>query len=161
MKIKILKEQDYLAWKRLRLEALQAAPEAFCASFEDESSLPDDHFKQVLIDNIVFGAFIDNQLVGCVGLNQSDRLKTKHKAVLWGMYVDPIYRGLGIANALLETLMVYAEAYVSQVHLTCTANNVEAYAFYKEFGFKAYGMEPNAVRVAGRYFDQYLMLIMI
>lgn len=161
MKIKILTVGDYLAWKQLRLEALNTAPEAFGASFEEESALPDGHFKQVLADGIVFCAFIENQLVGCVGFNHLNRLKTKHKAIVWGMYTDPAYRGRGVARALLDALIIHAKTCVSQLQLTCTASNVEAYAFYKKFGFKTYGMEPNAVRVAGRYFDQYLMLIMI
>ncbi len=68
--------EDWQSWKRLRLEALQMSPEAFGSSFEEESIWLDEQFQLELTKSTIFGAFIDGQLLGCIGFYVSQTLKT-------------------------------------------------------------------------------------
>jgi GNAT superfamily N-acetyltransferase len=48
---------------------------------------------------LALGAWVDNTLVGSVALEFSSRAKTRHKAHLVGMYVQPAHQGQGMARA--------------------------------------------------------------
>jgi GNAT superfamily N-acetyltransferase len=60
-------------------------------------------------DNVIFGAFVQNQLVGVIGIFREDKIKVHHKGNIWGMYVDGPYRRKGIARKLLDTAIAHAK----------------------------------------------------
>jgi hypothetical protein len=69
---------------RLRLRALQDAPEAFSSSYEEnvQLSLPDLIERQrarMSAENVVFLAEENGEFVGITGLYRETRLKTRHK----------------------------------------------------------------------------------
>lgn len=80
------------SWKGLRLEALKNVPEAFGSSWEEELLWADEQFREGLQRGGIFGGFIQNELVGCVGYYRMSTIKTQHRGVVWGMYVKPSYR---------------------------------------------------------------------
>lgn len=123
VRMRALNKKDWSVWKALRLEALKNAPEAFSSSFEAESQWPDERFEEVLTQNHLFGFFIDGQLAGIAGFYVMNQPKTKHRGVIWGIYVQPEYRRMNMANRLLTFLVIHAKAYVSQLHLTCVTTN--------------------------------------
>ena len=49
LKIRILTQEDWQAWKAIRLEALRLHPEYFGAAYEDERQNSEDVFKQVVM----------------------------------------------------------------------------------------------------------------
>ena len=67
-----------------------------------------------------FGAFNDQELVGTVALEFSAKPKTKHKALVIGMYVSPVATGKGAGHALLEAVVEYARARPGILLLTLT-----------------------------------------
>jgi ribosomal protein S18 acetylase RimI-like enzyme len=86
-------------------------------------------------------------------------VKTKHRGFIWGMYTQPEYRGQGIASALIQTIINYANSRVTQLHLTCVTGNLGGVALYQKYGFKIYGTEPNALKIGDTFFDEYLMIL--
>ncbi len=48
------------------------------------------------------------------------------------MYTRSEYRGQGIAGALIQTIINYANSRVTQLHLTCVTSNLGAVALYQE-----------------------------
>ena len=143
---------DAEALRRLRLEALQAAPEAFNSSYEDEAARSFDWFESVATGpdrNAMFGAFHDGALVGMAGFVAAERLKERHKGTLVGVYVQPGFRRQRLARRLLEAVIAHAAQHVRVLNATVGAGNEPARALYRDLGFTTYGTEPQALCVDG------------
>jgi N-acetylglutamate synthase-like GNAT family acetyltransferase len=70
----------------------------------------------------IIGAFIGERLIGSAGLYCLNLLKSKHRGVLWGIYIKPEHKKKGIADSLVETLIYHAKSHVIQLHLNCVTN---------------------------------------
>jgi len=62
MELRILKTQDWQAWKALRLEALKNAPEYLDSSYAEEASRPAVFFQTLLNRDKIFAAFMGAKL---------------------------------------------------------------------------------------------------
>lgn len=158
LSIKTLTPEDWQDWKTIRLEAVRLHPEAFGGSYEDESRHPDDIFKQALQKNTIFGAYINNVLVGVAGFFILSSRKTKHRGNLFSMYLKKEYRGQYIAGELVKAVINHAESRVEQLHCSAVTTNPAAIALYKKYGFEIYGTEPRSLKVGDHYYDEYLMV---
>lgn len=159
MEIKLLTKNDLKSWKKLRLLALQDSPESFVSSYEEECYYTKKDRENGLEKSDIFGAFINGILVGSAGFYSLTTLKTKHRGVLFGMYIMPEYRSQGVASALVQAVIAHAKPRVLQIHLMCTVDNLSALRLYEKHGFKTYGTEPNALNVVGQFFDEHLMVL--
>ena len=94
-----------------------------------------------------------------VGLGREDGVKTEHKGFIRSMFVDPSARKRGVASELIGTAINYSEAQMKLEQLTLAVNstNIEAINLYKKFRFIEYGIEPNALKIEGKYFAEALM----
>ncbi|MET3414856.1 GNAT family N-acetyltransferase [Methylobacterium sp. 1030] len=155
MKIYRLTSADATAFRDIRLEGLQAHPEAFGASWEDEVAQSETEFAARLDSAVVFGARSEGEayLDGIVGIYGPTAAKTKHKAIIWGMYVRPGVRRSGIGAALLREAIDYSVISIEELTLSVGANNDAAVALYKSVGFKAYGLERRALKIGDIYYD--------
>ena len=154
--IKKLTPSDFGAWKQLRLEGVKAHPESFGESYQHIKEQDVQWFEQSLKNGTTFAYEQERQMVGLVGMFSMQPGNMKHRAVLFGLYVKPEYRKQGLADALVHHAIEYAKPDHTQIHVTVTTNNEPAFSLYKKHGFILYGTEPNALRVAGQYFDEYL-----
>lgn len=159
--IRLLTQVDATLYKQIRLEALAANPEAFASTFERERDMPVAWFEERLATSKVFGAFVEQQLVGVAGFRQQEGTKTAHKAVLWGMYVRPAARSAGVGKSLVEAVVAHAAERVEQLQLTVVADNAGALRLYERAGFVAYGREVQGLKQDGRYFDEILMTLFL
>ncbi len=161
--IKKLSGADAADYRDLRLDGLSKNPEAFGASFEDESPLSVDDFAQRLEGGAVFGARLDGEtaLVGAVGLRIPVASKTKHKGAIWGMYVRSDMRGKGIGAALIRHVLDYAKPLVEEVTIIVGASNIAAHKLYIKMGFEQYGFERRALKVGQTYYDEVLMSVVL
>ncbi|MBV9875416.1 MAG: GNAT family N-acetyltransferase [Verrucomicrobia bacterium] len=149
---------DADAFRSIRLEGLRNDPEAFGSTFEKESREPGHFFVERLTRSAVFGGFSKDRLVGVAGFYSFEDIKSRHKGVLWGMYVTPEARGSRLATLLVEALLEHAGNEVEQVQLTVTASNGRARRFYQRMGFVQYGLEEKSLKYKGAYFDEVLMV---
>ena len=140
------------------MEGLENDPEAFGSTFEKESSESEQYFLDRLTRSAVFGGFAGDRLVGVAGFYSFEDTKSRHKGVLWGMYVTPGARGSGLAIALVETLLEHASKEVEQVQLAVVVSNPRARRFYQRMGFVEYGLEEKSLKYKGAYFDEVLMV---
>ena len=152
---------DAEAFQALRLEALERHPAAFAASHVEEAGHCLAEVAKRLDQGAVFGAFIEGLLAGSAGFAQPERAKKCHKGVLWGVYVRAPVRGQGLGRGLVEQVIDYARGRVEQLHATVTTSNQAARQLYRGLGFQTYGLEPRGLKVAGRYFDQELMVLLL
>src|SRR5262249_12239265 len=82
------------AMQQLRREALTSDPLAFGATVEDDLALDTAYVERSLADpstNAIFAAFVAHTAVGMTSVVRMTREKVKHRALVWGMFVQPAY----------------------------------------------------------------------
>ena len=151
MRIAPLQASDAAQYRKLMLEAYELAADAFTSTAEERKAEPEAFWVKRIADptgmSAAFGAFDDQDLVGTVALEFSAKPKTRHKALLIGMYVAPAARGTGAGRALLETVVERARAKqgILLLTLTVTEGNEPAVNLYRGAGFQPFGVEPMAI----------------
>jgi len=150
--VRRLRSGDAGAWIRLRGEALDDAPWAFEASPEDDFAGSEEFVRKALdaADQTIVGAFA-RELAGAVGVFRERPRKARHKARLWGLYVRPEYRRVGLGGTLVREAIAFARALegVSVLGLSVGEKAATATALYERLGFRVWGVEPAALRVSG------------
>ena len=163
MEIRRLAVKDAPEYRALRLRAFRDHPEAFTTSHEELEQQPlSDTEKRFGAEHLAFwGAFDDSgALCGYVGLDREARVKCRHKATLIGMYVVPERAGHGIGRGLVDALLAHArELDLELVLLTVTEGNSRAAQLYERCGFRSFGIEPRAIKVAGRAYAKNHMYL--
>lgn len=126
-----LSVNDAANYRGLRLDGHYKHPEAFGASWADEEGRPLEWFEARLEGNRVFGGWLeDGSLAGVAGLSVPDAIRLRHKAVLWGMYVQPEARGTGLAAALVQHVIDQVGDTLEEILLTFMASNMAAAKLY-------------------------------
>ncbi len=149
------------AYRKLRFAALENAPLAFSSSPEDEAHLSDADFEariSLAEPDAVFGVFGSGALVGVATFIAEKRRKTRHKGAMYGVYVDPEWRGTGAAHALVRQVIDHASEHGLAVHAHVIADNAPALRLYLSLGFTSYGVEPRALLVDGVFYDEHLLI---
>jgi RimJ/RimL family protein N-acetyltransferase len=151
MHVTLLKASDAAQYRKLMLQAYEFAADAFTSTVAERRAEPESFWAKRIADpsgmSAAFGAFEGQELVGTVALEFSAKPKTKHKALVIGMYVAPVARGAGAGRALLEVAIDYVRARegTRQLTLTVTEGNVPALRLYTRLGFQPFGTEPMAI----------------
>lgn len=157
--IRRLGVEDAAALVALRQEALESEPLAFAASVTDDFALMIESVRAFLgtpDSQAVYGAFDGARLVGMIGLFRSTKLKQRHKAMIWGMYVQPRHRRGGLGHALLNGAVEQARAWsVDQLQLSVTEPGAVAKHLYESAGFRIWGTEPRALQWNGRFVTEH------
>ncbi len=157
MHISTLTSADAAAYRTLMLEAYEQAPDAFTATAAERQLEPESWWVQRIgsADGLAtsFGAWLGTQLVGTVALEYSAKPKTKHSALVLGMYVQPHQRGAGIAQALMQTAIAAASTrpHILSLTLTLTEGNAPALHLYQSVGFTTWGVQPHAIRTGSGF----------
>jgi RimJ/RimL family protein N-acetyltransferase len=108
----------------------------------------------------LFFAEQNGQLAGMAGIFRHPSKKSKHSADIWGVYVEPEWRGRHISEALINSCLSWAKQQnVVIVKLGVATHNLSAIHCYKRCGFTTYGREPKALHLDGTYYDEYLMSV--
>lgn len=167
MNIRILNESDAQQYQELRLIGLKTNPESYGSTYERESKFS----MEAIIDRIrptrdkfVLGAFNESgMLEGIVALVRESGMKTTHKANVFGMYISEEKRGIGIGKTLMLKLISIARDIdgVEQLNLSVVSDNEPAKKLYNSVGFKTYGIERNALKFSGQYYDEDLMVLQL
>ena len=105
VQIRRLDVADAADYRAIRLAALQGDPQAFGSTYEAEAGRPLSAFAERLASSVVFGAYVNGEVVGMAGFKQREGARERHKAFVWGTYVRPDMRRQGVAEALIEALL--------------------------------------------------------
>jgi ribosomal protein S18 acetylase RimI-like enzyme len=166
MEIRLLTDNDTRAYWDLRLEALEQDPEAFSAAAEDHRRLSLEEISPRLktdAGKFVMAAFDTGRMVGTAGFYREKGRKTEHKGYIWGVYVTRELRGKGVGRNLLQAVLERARgiAGVEQIALSVATTQPAARKLYCSLGFEPFGIEPKALKIAGRYIDEEHMMLVL
>jgi RimJ/RimL family protein N-acetyltransferase len=156
--------EDAPRLRDLRLEALAGHPQAFTSDYGSSSKEEPTVWVERLeryaksVDEALQIAVAGDDLVGMTGIYRDPRPKIRHAATIWGVYVKPGWRGLGIGDQLVNACLDWAREHeIIFVRLAVITPNVSAIQCYQRCGFSVYGIEPKSLLWEGRYYDELLM----
>ncbi len=102
-------------------------------------------------------------MIGTVGFVRSIRRKERHKARIWGVYVDQAQRGQGIARRLMSEVLERAKSVADLDHIILTVSDQQtaAKSLYSSLGFTVFGHERCALKVGDTYVDEDYMIFLV
>ena len=151
MRIRTLTASDAIQYRELMLDAYTLAADAFTSTPEERALEPESWWVNRVANpgglTVSFAAEVGDSLVGTVALEYSSKAKTKHSALLIGMYVREHVRGQGVGRSLLQAALRHASQrpHLQTVTLTVTEGNEPAIRMYRDAGFEAWGTQPLAI----------------
>jgi len=152
---------DVEQFRELRLFALKDSPTSFSADYNLVFGLPTSYWEDRLRPNkygTMFFAENNSKLVGMMGIRKSESPKTEHGAGIWGVFIRPEWRGMRIAEEMINLSCEWAKLRKVQiVRLAVVSTNESAIRLYERCGFTVYGTEPRVLFYENKYYDEYLM----
>lgn len=129
---------EWAASRDIRLRALSQDPNAFCSSLEHESGFDEKRWRDRLGRGTTILAWDGSDPVGTVtGVPDPHEEGGREVVAMW---VDPAHRGSGLAGALLDSVIDWAEADGAHgVALWVAGDNSRARALYERTGFTVTG----------------------
>ncbi|WP_223690796.1 GNAT family N-acetyltransferase [Leifsonia poae] len=137
-------EDDWAAYRALRLEMLDDTPMAFLETTGDALRHSEEHWRSRAANRLpgsrLFGAVDrDGRWIGTMGGFRSQRTPDP---ILVGVYVTPAYRGRanGVADALLALVIDWARTQSDRLLLEVHEHNEPAIRYYRRHGFEPTGV---------------------
>lgn len=127
---------DWLLWRKLRLEALGEAPYAFSSTLADWQGEGDTEARwrgrlSTVCANII--ADLNGISAGMVSGTAPDREGTVELISMW---VAPFARGRGVGDALVAAVIEWAQArQAARIALAVVESNASAVILYRRHGF--------------------------
>ena len=125
-----------------------------------EQTLEDEikYFQNFTGKNFMLIALIDNKIVGSCSLSANEkRVRLNHIGIL-GITVLKDYWNLGIGKYLIETTIERGKNNgLTRIELTTRVDNERALSLYKKLGFEIEGQLKNSIYIDDRYYDSYIM----
>ncbi|HEX7760225.1 MAG TPA: GNAT family N-acetyltransferase [Caulobacteraceae bacterium] len=150
------------AWMAMRLEALTAHPMAFGDSYEEASARPLADLEARLAQagpGVTLGVYVEGALQGTAVFSVEAPLKMRHKGLLGAVYLRPVLRGSGAADALVAAIIAHARQHVDLLKAVVNPSNDVARKLYFRHGFRTYGVEPRSLRYGGVDNDDELIVL--
>lgn len=157
LQVRPLHANDAPAYRTLMLEAYEQAADAFTSTAEERAREPIAWWQARIAapdgGSACFGAFDGERLVGTVALEVTHKPKTRHSALVLGLYVQAPARQQGAGRRLMQAALDAARARpgLRQLRLTVTEGNRPAIALYEALGFRRWGLEPQAILTPSGY----------
>lgn len=138
IEIRVATRDEWEPVRDLRLRALADAPDAFGSTLDRERRLGEAGWIDWIegwegATNVMFIAERDDRWIGmALGSRTGDEDHTH----VYGMWVDPMWRGTGVGARLVEGVLRWARSWGARwVGLGVTETNDGAAGFYEHLGF--------------------------
>lgn len=113
-------------------------------------------------NNIMLLALDDNKIVGIGTISSSWKIKSRHNGEL-GIVVDNAHQGQGIGSEIIRRLIEWCRGngITTRIQLDTRCDNELAVKLYQRFGFEIEGCLKNTTLLNGKYYDLYVMGLML
>lgn len=135
--VRELAADEWEIFKTLRLRALQEDPEAFVASYEEESQHSDEEWQERMSHATRIGAQQGSEWVALASVGDEDTRDDDELGEVYGIWVTPSLRGEGVARQLMEHAeLVGRNAGYSHLAYWVNTDNGRAVAFASSIGYR-------------------------
>ncbi|MDQ6834631.1 MAG: GNAT family N-acetyltransferase [Actinomycetota bacterium] len=127
----------------VRLRSLADTPDAFASTLAQESAFATSRWVELTAqsdsgrERVVYAAVADGRWLGMAGGHWFD--PDSRIAALWGMWVEPAARGLGLGERLVATVDAWAADLGARVLRLGVVDGMSAQSFYERLGFTVTG----------------------
>ncbi|HEY8822266.1 MAG TPA: GNAT family N-acetyltransferase [Dermatophilaceae bacterium] len=130
-----LEADDWQAYRAIRLAMLEESPSVFGSTHAEAASFDEELWRQRLTDNVVILASVGASSAGSVVYSEFG-MTDPGDCALFGMWVDPGFRGTGIGRALVDAVVAQARAARKRrLVLHVVTGNDPASRLYERAGF--------------------------
>lgn len=107
-------------------------------------------------------AELGKEIVGVLNVDANSKKKMKHIGT-FGVSLKKAHWGKGIGALFIQTMLNWAKSngVTRKMNLNVMANNKRAIKLYKKFGFKKEGVLKRDALINGKFYDAYLMGLLI
>ena len=169
--VRTLGEDDWQQYRTVRLAALSDAPDAFAATVSEEEAFEEDLWRDRMRRSTRLIAEQDGEVVGVVSVGEARPeelddddtfLDDAKPGEIFGLWVSPGARGLGVATALVKAGARQARTDGrSHVAFWVSTENGPAVAFASGMGFRPTDFRrPMNVHQEGREPDVELAMVL-
>lgn len=168
IEVRPLRADDGACLRAVRLAALAANPGAFLETYDEVLADSDDLWSARAAastgagDQLVLLAFDGDEPVGMAGIARDIGQRRRHRATLWGVWLDPAHRGRGVGRRLVQGALDWAaERDVRAVYLEVVENEDPSWSLYGRLGFVRREVDPFGAHVDGRFVAlEHLVLVL-
>ncbi|MDQ3008104.1 MAG: GNAT family N-acetyltransferase [bacterium] len=161
MRTRPLTQHDAETFQQARLHALSHDGTAFLSDFNSEKFKSVANFASDIRQAAYtppfgyYGCFEGDTLIGYSQLGNSVLSKQAHVSYIYNLYIEPDFRGQGIASQLLSTLIeISRDNQLEILYVNCFADNQPGLSLYKKAGFREYGRKPHSAKWQATYNDE-------
>jgi RimJ/RimL family protein N-acetyltransferase len=164
IRIKSVDKSDKQGLKKLILNALLYAPNAFSVTY-GEYEAKSTQWWDIYLDSFIYDssqkyfiALEGTEYVGICGLVLETRIRKKHVGMLVWLFVEQEYRGNNIGNLLIDRVFEFAKTNkIEKINLLVNSSQLRAINLYTKIGFSKKGVYQKELKVGDHYFDVLLM----
>jgi len=136
--VRVLGESEWHLYRTVRLGALEESPDAFTATLADEAQADEQLWRDRMARSHRLLAERQDAPLGIVSLGPY--APDSSCGEIFGLYVFPEARGIGVAWALVEAAVALAaDDRYRQVYYWVGVDNPRAIGFANNFGFRLTG----------------------
>jgi RimJ/RimL family protein N-acetyltransferase len=137
--IRQLTADDWRAFSKVRLKALETDPKVFGSSYEKESQFTEIDWRSRLQadDSAVFMLFAGDAPIGITGVSVFRDDPTGKTAIFWGSWLEPQFRGKGLSELIYKARLDWAKARpnVEKIIVSHRASNLSSKYANQKHGF--------------------------
>lgn len=151
---------EYINDVAAETDFLTIGPSEFAETIKSEEEILEEHTKSP--NRIFLVAELDGKIAGVLNVDASDKSRLRHIGD-FGITVRKDHWGKGIGAGLIQSMLDWAKAtgILRKINLRVQTNNIAAISLYKKFGFKQEGEIKRDTYIHGKFFDSYIMGILI
>lgn len=167
--IKPLHPLEWQKYREIRLEALKTNPTAFSNAYEDVVKYAEEKWRKQLEQSqkrdgeFYLFAFDGDKVIGMNGAYWKNKPVLRHVAEVFGVFVNPGYRGKGVGRRLMEDVIleIKKNPQFMKIRIGVNAENIPALKLYESFGLKVVGKLEKELKFGDRYCDELLLELII
>ena len=157
--VRALTEDEWETYRQVRLAALEESPDAFVATHAEESDEPEDFWRERMTRSQRLLAEVDGDAVGVVSLGAAPESGSDEVGQLFGLWVDPDWRGRSVAASLVREAAKEATGRgLTHIFYWVGTDNARAVAFASSFGFRP-SDKRRPMRVQGDSEEEIAMVL--